>query len=311
MSEPQSLGDVIRERRLVLGFSAGQLAMRLRSTAAVVRTWERGHEPVPEDAFAGLADLLGLAEADLRALQPAMEGEAEQLPDDAAPEPIAVVVPAVDGEASEEVPAVQADDSAEPDQDDEPESVDDAEEPPAVAAAASAESVASADEPAEESPDEPGPASNGKGASGVVGHAPGMDIDTGLLEAPTEAIEPVRPARAAATATRLRRRVRPPRIAPEPHHDPSVTPEVEPTATEVDGSVPAWLGPIMVLFDPSKRYLYWARWIGTAIGLYILFRILGFSLGELVDAVGDFWDSFRTPEGPEAESAVTSLGPLG
>lgn len=307
MSEPQPLGDVIRERRLVLGFSAGQLAMRLRSTAAVVRTWERGHEPVPDEAFAGLADLLGLAEADLRALQPVMEDESEELPDESAPEPVAAVVPAAEVEASEEVSAVQADDVDESDEDEEPE---DEEEPPEVVAEETDEGTASADASAEESSDEPSPASNGNGASGVVGHAMGMDIDTGLLEAPTEAIEPVRPARAA-TATRLRRRVRPPRIAPEPQHDPSVTPEVEPTATEVDGSVPAWLGPIMVLFDPSKRYLYWARWIGTAIGLYILFRILGFSLGELVDAVGDFWDSFRTPEGPEAESAVTSLGPLG
>ena len=64
----------------------------------------------------------------------------------------------------------------------------------------------------------------------------------------------------------------------------------------------------MIFFDPERRYLYWARWIGTVVGLFILFRVLGFALDGLVDAVGDFWDSFRTPDNPITEDGFTSLG---
>ena len=74
--------------------------------------------------------------------------------------------------------------------------------------------------------------------------------------------------------------------------------------------MPRWLGPLVVIFDPTKRYLYWARWVGTFIGLLIIFRVLRFSLAGLVDAVGEFWDSFRSVE-PAAEETVTSFTKLG
>jgi hypothetical protein len=139
-----------------------------------------------------------------------------------------------------------------------------------------------------------------------TGRPPGIDIDTGLLEAPTEAIEPVRSVRPAAAARSQ------PAATATVTAEPEAPPEVEPAATEVDGSVPAWLGPIREFFDPSRPYIYWLRAIGTVIGLYIIFRVLGFALGELVEAVGDFWDSFSTPESPTVEGGeITSLGFFG
>ena len=277
MSEPQTLGDLIRERRLALGFSAGQLAMRLHSTAAVVRTWERGHEPVPDDAIAGLAELLAVDESELRALQPAPDVDDA----DAASGSVAEIDPADEpvGEAAASPSVVEsvADDDG-------PEATEEAQLEGAVA--------------------EPDTSPNGsREERGAVGHTPGLAVDTGLLEAPTEAIEPIRPA---ATATRVRPAARPAPVTRPPAPDVAL---VEPAAVEVDGTVPAWLGPFGVFFDPAKRYLYWARWVGTAIGLYILLRVLGFALDELLQAIGDFWDSFSTPE-PAGEEAVTGVDAL-
>lgn len=265
--------------------------MRLHSTAAVVRTWERGHERVPDDALPGLAELLALDEAQLRALQrPAPSDEAADTP------------------SKEPVPEM-ADVRPEPDP---PTAAPSAKtRPPETSDAETTDAAASADEPPE-----PDPSPNGSSdAKEVVGHTPGLAVDTGLLEAPTEAIEPIRPAAtgagvAAATGTRLH-----PATKPASVPRPSIVaeaPTVEPAAVLVDGSVPDWLGPLRVLFDPTKRYLYWARWVGTAIGLYILLRLLGFAVDGLLEAIGDFWESFSTPEpaGIGDETAVDALAAL-
>lgn len=290
MTEPQHLGDFIRERRLALGYSAGQLAMRLGRTAAVVRTWERGHEPVPDDAFAGLAELLDVPESRLRALQPVVEVSAHFDEDELPPLEEVPVVAKVEAAAAEDEEDLDG-------SDEEPEEA--LEDEPGVEDAAETADVD------DDVPDRDGASS----AEGDASASPlsAFDVDTAMLEAPTEAIDPVRDLQPVATATATRARPDPAPAAAPPSPAP---PSVEPAATEVDGTVPAWLGPFRIIFDPEKPYLYWARWVGTVVGLYILFRLLGFSLGELVDAVGDFWDSFRTPEGPESGDAVTSLGLL-
>ena len=290
MTEPQLLGDFIRDRRLALGFSAGQLAMRLHSTAAVVRTWERGHEPVPDDAFSGLAELLDVAEAKLRALQGPME---ETLPDvvepavvvEPDPEPEATAVPEPGMEPEIKTDELESDSASESGPD------------------TKSEQTEVPDEASSETEGETEPES--EDGAPTSGRPPGIEIDTGLLEAPTEAIEPVRNLR---TSTRSRPQTA---AVATVAADPVEPPEVEPAATEVDGSVPDWLGPLKEFFDPSRRYIYWLRAIGTIIGLYIVFRVLGFALGELVEAVGDFWDSFSTPENPTIDGDVTSLGFFG
>ena len=78
MSDDQPVGEFIRERRLALGFSAGQLAMRLGSTAAIVRSWERGQEPVPSDVYSGLAELLDVEPSQLTVLAGAAEAVEEK-----------------------------------------------------------------------------------------------------------------------------------------------------------------------------------------------------------------------------------------
>ena len=54
------LGQLIRERRLGLGLSLGQLATKVLTTAAVVRSWERGEDVPPEQARNVLVVLLDL-----------------------------------------------------------------------------------------------------------------------------------------------------------------------------------------------------------------------------------------------------------
>ena len=56
----QLLGELIRERRLGLGLSLGQLATKVSTTAAVVRSWERGEDVPPEQARDVLVVLLDL-----------------------------------------------------------------------------------------------------------------------------------------------------------------------------------------------------------------------------------------------------------
>ncbi len=62
----RSLGELIRERRLGLGLSLGQLATKVSTSAAEVRRWERGEQTPNEEIQAALAELLGL-EADAMA----------------------------------------------------------------------------------------------------------------------------------------------------------------------------------------------------------------------------------------------------
>ena len=289
MSDDQPVGEFIRERRLALGFSAGQLAMRLGSTAAIVRSWERGQEPVPSDVYSGLAELLDVEPSQLTVLAGAAEAVEEKSMTRAAKPPDTETKPKT---ASKPEAVTEAKKAAKPKP--EPEAA------PAVETEATADRETAA--ATQDKPAVPDPATNKE----AVGHTPGLELEEGLLDAPTEAIEPV-PA-AVATATRPAR-TRPPARSQQP---PAPTAEgaVEPAATAIDGSMPRWLGPLVVIFDPTKRYLYWARWVGTFIGLLMIFRVLHFSLAGLVDAVGEFWDSFRSVE-PAAEETVTSFTKLG
>ena len=54
----KSLGELIRERRLGLGLSLGQLATKLSTSSAEVRRWERGEEIPAEEARSVLAEVL-------------------------------------------------------------------------------------------------------------------------------------------------------------------------------------------------------------------------------------------------------------
>lgn len=77
----QSLGELIRERRLGLGLSLGQLATKVSTSAAEVRRWERGEQTPTEESQVVLAELLGVEAAAMANLAAEIE-----LPDPAEPE---------------------------------------------------------------------------------------------------------------------------------------------------------------------------------------------------------------------------------
>jgi len=91
-SMTQSLGELIRERRLGLGLSLGQLATKVSTSAAEVRRWERGEQTPSEENQAVLAEMLGV-EADAMAN---LAAEIE-LPDPVAPETPTEIVSAAAG----------------------------------------------------------------------------------------------------------------------------------------------------------------------------------------------------------------------
>ena len=81
----QSLGEVIRERRLGHGLSLGQLATQASTTVAVVRAWERG-ESVPDDAvLSTLSDVLGLETAEVSELVAMADDPSEEPSEDESP----------------------------------------------------------------------------------------------------------------------------------------------------------------------------------------------------------------------------------
>jgi len=60
VDNPASLGAVVRDRRLALGYSLGQLATKVNKTAASIRAWEKGESFPTEseaDALAAALDL--------------------------------------------------------------------------------------------------------------------------------------------------------------------------------------------------------------------------------------------------------------
>jgi transcriptional regulator with XRE-family HTH domain len=118
----QSLGELIRERRLGLGFSLGQLATKMATTVSVVRGWERDEDVPPEQARRVLAGVLALdgdevaelAEAAARGRDEPAEEEPEsptELVQSAAGVAMTSVSPPVQAVASEPGPR---DESAEP-----------------------------------------------------------------------------------------------------------------------------------------------------------------------------------------------------
>jgi transcriptional regulator with XRE-family HTH domain len=75
MTETPALGDLIRESRLTLGYSLGQLATKVGRTVATVRSWERGEEVPTEESRAALESVLGIDAGQLEALVPSAEPE--------------------------------------------------------------------------------------------------------------------------------------------------------------------------------------------------------------------------------------------
>ena len=66
MSDPNTLGSLVRKRRLESGYSLGQLASKVGKTAAEVRAWERDVELPEHGIIDRLASTLEIDLAEIK-----------------------------------------------------------------------------------------------------------------------------------------------------------------------------------------------------------------------------------------------------
>lgn len=257
MSDPNTLGSIVRRRRLESGYSLGQLASKVGKTAAEVRSWERDSELPEHGIIERLAETLELDLDDIK--KHLDEGKKAFEAEKAAAALTAAEVAEAEAEAEEPVefpeePATEAAD-------------DDSEELPGFAVADPFSPPATVDT------DELEP---------VVGQ-PDADLD--LLDAPTEAVPVPIITETAAAARASRAAV----LLEEP---PPPLPTVEP-APDADAGLLRYLEPLRFLFDPHNRYLYWIRAGLTAVVLLVMAVVLFDQLGKLLDAVGELLDTIE------------------
>jgi len=257
MSDPNTLGSLVRRRRLESGYSLGQLASKVGKTAAEVRAWERDTE-LPEHGI--IERLASTLEIDLDDIKKRLEAGAKALEAErkAAKEAEAEAEVANEGDEPEEEFEGQAEEAEpEPEEDDEDLPgfvVSDPFTPPV------------ADEEAITSPD-------------------GLMTDPDLLDAPTEAV-PVPVITETATAARANR-------AAAVLEEPPPLPPVRGTVSDEDAGLLRYLEPFRVLFDPHSRYLYWIRAGLTVIVLAVFAVVLLSMLGSLLDAIGQLLDTIE------------------
>jgi transcriptional regulator with XRE-family HTH domain len=275
MSDPNTLGRLVRRRRLESGYSLGQLASKVGKTAAEVRAWERDAE-LPEHGI--LERLSETLEIDLAEIQARLE----EAPSDKIEEP--VETPAAEqaqvADSAMKKPKSKKAKASEP-KTEEPEQEEP--EPDHAESTAAAEAV---DDPF--TPPAP---------EAVADGPPEPDFD--LLDAPTEPV-PVPVITETATAARAERAV-------AVLEEPAPRPMAEPTP-DADPGLLRYLEPIRLLFDPNSRYLYWIR-AGLTVVVMLIFAVILFDqFGKLLDAVGELLDTIEptatTPDDLDA------LGPI-
>lgn len=280
MSDPNTLGSVVRRRRLESGYSLGQLASKVGKTAAEVRAWERDAELPEHGILERLAETLELDVADIRAkVAEAQEAAAREAADDGVDveerqeTEVAEDPKAKREEVSEEVSEEDVSDSAVLIDPDVPT------QHPEEAAAAPQESDAEPDADTSSEDDLPGfPVEDPFTPPEVP-----PESDSSLLDAPTEAV-PVPVITDTAKAARAQRAAA---VLEEPP-----LPMVEP-APDADPGLLRYLEPLRVLFDPQSRYLYWLRAGLTVLVMLVLVVILFRMLGGLLDAVGELLDTIE------------------
>ena len=291
MSDPNTLGSLVRKRRLEAGYSLGQLASKVGKTAAEVRSWERDAE-MPE--YGIIERLSSTLEIDLDEIQKRLdEGkkalEAERkaaaaaaaaedkekikaVPEEPVELPEDEVEAVVDEQDGDDLPGFAVDDPFTPPPPLDDEVASDEEDEPSVE---DAQPDADEDEPAEGEED--------------------ADID--LLDAPTEAV-PVPVITETAAAARAERAAA---VLEEP--PPPPLPTIGP-APDSDPGLLRYLEPLRLLFDPNSRYLYWIR-AGLTVAVLLVFAIIFFdNLGKLLDAFGELLDTIEPtvtePDGLDA-----------
>ena len=288
MSDPNTLGSLVRRRRLESGYSLGQLASKVGKTAAEVRAWERDNELPEHGILERLAETL---ELDLDDIKARLESEREAAKVAAAEEAKLEDADTEDAAAADAAEHTDTEDTATEDTDTEVAVAEDAvtEQPDAKepeadepeGAEGEAEDTADSDEPGfpVEDPFTPPAADD----AGEQEHAEQPD-DYGLLDAPTEAV-PVPVITETATAARAER-------AAAVITEPPPLPVVE-EAPDADPGLLRYLEPLRLLFDPKSRYLYWIRAGLTVVVLLIFAVILFDQLGKLLDAFGELLDTIE------------------
>ena len=292
MSDPNTLGSLVRRRRLESGYSLGQLASKVGKTAAEVRAWERDSEMPEHGIIERLASTLEIdlddikkrldegkkaLDAERKAERDRTAAEAEEKIKAEPEEPVDFPEEdprAEEGSAEEEaeeqqdLPGFAVDDPVTP-----PPPVDQPEMPEAPAAEETSDPV--------DSPD--------------------TDPDLDLLDAPTEAV-PVPVITETATAARAGRAAA---VLEEP--PPAPIPTVEPL--EQDVGLLRYLEPLRLLFDPQNRYLYWIRAGLTVVVMLIFAVVLLDQLGNLLDAVGELLDTIEPTASDPDDLDVLGLLP--
>lgn len=253
-----TLGDLIRERRLGQGLSLGQLATKAATSAAEVRSWERG-AAVPGDAAAAV--LSELLEIDVAAFEQARTATGAQ--ED--PETPTEQLSAASGVAVESVsaPVEAADLPGLP-----------LDTPPTADALPDAGEAREEDLVEPDRPDDPP-------------EEPGED-DVEPDPTPQAAPEP-----AMAMGPTVRPDPEGPRLVPlrYPQSAPAGV------AVEVTETAPNVWNPLRYLYDPDRPWLYWIRAAATVLVLLILVSILFDSVGELFDKIGQVIDSVEPADG--------------
>jgi transcriptional regulator with XRE-family HTH domain len=276
MSDPNTLGSLVRRRRLESGYSLGQLASKVGKTAAEVRAWERDAE-MPEHGI--IERLASTLEIDLDDIKKRLDEGKKALDAERKAASEAAAADAVDAEedAEEDVkpdPDKPVDfpeeDSQEPDESSE--ANDEVGELPGFAV----------DDPFTPPP----PVDEFRAPQSAEAESAVADADLDLLDAPTEAV-PVPVITETAAAARAGRAAA---VLEEP--PPAPLPVVE-SAPEEDAGLLRYLEPLRLLFDPHSRYLYWIRAGLTVLVMLIFAVILMQQLGNLLDAVGELLDTIE------------------
>ena len=294
MAAGRDFGELINERRLALGYSLGQLANRVRSTASEVRAWERGQRAPSDEVVSRLATELDLDPDDLVVAAHRLDDDhsqdqekAQQDADATAEATAAVMGPvfsdaadtAIDAGPDEEdqpgVPDPEPAFDGDPDESDGEESTPDSEEPAAapVAAGADAESPAASPSGGDEPP---------AGGGDVT-----TDEDTKLADLPTEAVPivaaPVAIEGAAVAVDEVVAVQAPSRPIPE-----------QPAPATKPGPLDPITSFLRVLFDPDRRYLFWARTVLMLVVFIIFFRVLAWAVPAFFDTLGEILDTIES-----------------
>lgn len=317
MNKIAPLGETIRDRRLALGYSLGQLATKVSKTASSIRAWERGEAFPSEEESAALANALDLDPSLLVRLLPDSEvWEADPAL------PVDVHDPWSDGD-DDEKPAADEDalsDEEPPEpqdaldsgdietETDEPEEDTDAagdaavddevleEEPEAEEAAVVEEPEL--DEAADESVEEheaavaPMVAAASVAAAGAAA-ASESPAESAMHEAMTEAVPVVSKAPVAVFDT--------------PRGREQAAAPSQPSRVSSNPVVAAWdelVGLYRRVFDPRRRWIYRVRWVLLVIALLIMLRVLAWATSNLLDAISEVLDSFSfsPAETPDVEN---------